>query len=93
MRFNEKCPKCEGRVFAVNTLAQQPNCYMPGTWTLSPVTLGSGQSLGWFETWMCLGCGYTEFYACGLTGVQQLAAQHPGQLRIVDATSKEGPYR
>jgi hypothetical protein len=49
--------------------------------------------LEYLETWMCLGCGYTDVYACGLTSVREYAAQYPDQLRIVDARPGHGPYR
>jgi hypothetical protein len=56
--------------------------------------LGSRKELGSFEAWICLGCGYTELYAQGLAGLEELAKKHPDQARIVDAGPPEqGPYR
>jgi predicted nucleic-acid-binding Zn-ribbon protein len=49
--------------------------------------------LGNLNLWICLGCGYSEMYAEGLAGIEELAQRCPDQLVIVDATSKQGPYR
>ena len=52
------------------------------------------KEVGNFETWICLGCGYTELYAGELKGIEELAKKHPEQVRIVDARPPEqGPYR
>jgi hypothetical protein len=54
----------------------------------------SMQKLGKFETWICVRCGYTEFYAYGPEDPEMLAKQFPEQLRIVDAEAPaQGPYR
>jgi hypothetical protein len=61
-----------------------------------PVAVGASwtKTLGAFETWICLGCGYTELYAHHLAGIEDLAADCPGELRIVDAgPPARGPYR
>jgi hypothetical protein len=55
---------------------------------------GGRMAYGTFETWICLGCGYTEFYAQGLEGIEGVARRHPDRLRIVDAQPQaQGPYR
>jgi predicted nucleic-acid-binding Zn-ribbon protein len=105
MRFSEKCPKCEGREFAVNTemLVSDYDGSRYKT-PLFAINLAKAAMLdrrsdlrqeerGFFEAWICLGCGYTELYAGGLDGVRELAAKYPEQLRIVDANNKDGPYR
>ena len=85
MKHTQKCPKCEGREFAVNTQEIAP---------INLTTHVDGDiKRGSFEAWICLGCGYSEFYARGLSGIRELAAKAPHQLRIVDATPKDGPYR
>jgi predicted nucleic-acid-binding Zn-ribbon protein len=56
-------------------------------------TYGEVKFLGSVDLWICLGCGYTEMYAEGLAGIEELAKHCPDQLTIVDATSKQGPYR
>ena len=95
MRLDEKCPKCLGRELAVHTNVEQlDRDSVNGARTALPGAVHDpGRSLGWFETWMCLGCGYTELYARGLTGIRELAAQYPDEWRIVDARTNEGPYR
>ncbi len=107
MRYSQKCPKCDGRVFAVNTEVRQAEQRSSNTTLLvSAITVGfpaergertwGGRvELGFFESWICLGCGYAEFYAqkCPLP-LETIAQQHPDRLRIVDATApKDGPYR
>jgi hypothetical protein len=52
--------------------------------------------LGRFEAWICIACGFTELYAedLGAVDVEELAAQHPDDVRIVDGASpKKGPFR
>jgi predicted nucleic-acid-binding Zn-ribbon protein len=104
MRSTHTCPKCAYKKFATTTEFRQPVHRSTATEPFFAVTLNETQGmpffgsstkpLGGFETWICLGCGYTEFYAHGLTGVEELAKQHPEQLRIVDARSPgQGPYR
>lgn len=49
---------------------------------------------GQFTSWICLGCGYTEFYAGNLDGIEALAASHPDKIRIIDAAPEsQGAYR
>jgi predicted nucleic-acid-binding Zn-ribbon protein len=106
MKSTETCPKCSKRKFLVTATWKQPEWHSCNvTQPVVAVTLeyeppkttfgsGSRPTLGCFETWICLECGYTEFYARGLAGVEDLAKQHPEQLSIVDATPPEqGPYR
>ncbi len=57
--------------------------------------MGSTPPVGYFETWTCLSCGYTEFYARGIpSNIGSIVEKHPDQLRIVDAEQPgHGPYR
>ena len=51
---------------------------------------------GRLESWICMGCGYVEFYAHGYSpeGFEELAEQFPDQFRVVDAEPKgQGPFR
>jgi predicted nucleic-acid-binding Zn-ribbon protein len=95
MRSSQTCPKCSGNKFAVTAEFRQPVHRSTATEPFFAVTLteeigrffgSSTAPRGGFETWICLGCGYTEFYAKGLDGIEELAKEHPEQLRIVDAT-------
>jgi predicted nucleic-acid-binding Zn-ribbon protein len=105
MRSTQTCPKCSGHKFVVNELRRHWQDALPAvTWAVrdSAGPLGDlmrlkhfePQEAGSFETWICLGCGYTELYACGLGRLEAVAKQYPDQLRIVDARPPEqGPYR
>jgi predicted nucleic-acid-binding Zn-ribbon protein len=99
MRATQTCPKCAGKKFAVTDEWRQPDeRALSGMLVVAAVTVEvynrRRKALGSFESWICLGCGYTELYAHGLQGVEALAQQHPEQLRIVDAGPPErGPYR
>jgi predicted nucleic-acid-binding Zn-ribbon protein len=106
MRLTQMCPKCSGKRFAVTAGFRQPDHYSSdSTCALPAITVALGPSpqeqshqgrvsYGFFETWICLPCGYTEFYAYGLEGIEKIARDHPDQVRIVDSTSPEqGPYR
>ncbi|XYI02568.1 hypothetical protein ACMHYB_23560 [Sorangium sp. So ce1128] len=52
---------------------------------------------GKFQTWVCLTCGYTEFYAHDLgdlAQIEQAVSPWSDQMRIVDATApQKGSYR
>jgi predicted nucleic-acid-binding Zn-ribbon protein len=95
MRATQTCPKCAGNKFAVTAEFRQPESRSIGARRFVAVILEKklGRFLGStttergsFESWICLGCGYTEFYAKALDGIEELAKEHPEQLRIVDAT-------
>jgi hypothetical protein len=100
MRATQTCPGCSGKKFAVTEEFRHLSGH--GHAPLRAVTVddklglfrgGMRTELGTFESWICLGCGYTEFYAKGLDGIGGLAEQFPEHLTIIDATSKRGPYR
>jgi predicted nucleic-acid-binding Zn-ribbon protein len=107
MRSTQTCPKCAGRKFAISEEFRQPDHATPNTTSPFPaITIvahrpaeertgpWARKTVGTFETWICVGCGYTEFYAKGLDDIEALAKQHPDRLRILDAGSvKQGPYR
>jgi predicted nucleic-acid-binding Zn-ribbon protein len=105
MKLTQKCPKCVGQKFAVTDEFRVPDQDSSNmTEPFPAVTINTHRdtqerspwdrkTMGTFETWICLGCGFTELYAKSLGGVEALAAQHPERLRIVDATPKDGPYR
>lgn len=101
MRTTQTCPKCLGKRFAVTDEFRQPDCETPNVTRPFPaftiVTDQRGlarETLGRFWTWICLGCGYTEFYAYDIEHVEELAKRWPDRLRIVDARPPaQGPYR
>jgi predicted nucleic-acid-binding Zn-ribbon protein len=102
MRSTQTCPECAGRKFAVSTEFRQPNGASSNTTVPFPAItvdvkggwVGDRKTTGRFEAWICVGCGYTTFYAYAFDHLEALAKQHPDQLRIVDAgPSTQGPYR
>jgi predicted nucleic-acid-binding Zn-ribbon protein len=107
MRTTQTCPKCSGKKFAVTDEFRQPDYDSSNvTRPFSAITIPTGSSsrgkcsyegrkaLGQFETWICVVCGYTEFYAYGLDDIEHVAKQYPDHLRIVDATPRgQGPFR
>ena len=102
MRSTQRCPKCGGHRFAVNTALRQPeehtsnatNLFRAITIDRNHLKDSTRMSTGHVETWICLGCGYMELYAYGLKNLAALAEQNPDQLRIIDARLPEqGPYR
>ncbi len=103
MRATQTCPKCTGRRFAVIAELRLPahdssNGIQPfpvATVETEGGWIAHGRvSVGHFETWVCHGCGYTEFYARDQRQLVQLAEQHPEQVRIVDASgAAQGPFR
>jgi predicted nucleic-acid-binding Zn-ribbon protein len=108
MRSTQTCPKCSGKRFAVAKEFRQGAAGSGRQdWTVpfhaiavptSAVSADEENSdgarkTGHFKTWICLDCGYTEFYAYGLAGIHELADKYPDRLSIVDATPTDGPYR
>ncbi len=101
MKATQTCPKCAGRRFSVTRELRVPStdgnhqtAALPALLVQNNSFFGSNAVLGTFEAWICLGCGYTELYAQGLAGVEELAGKHPDHTRIVDAGSPgQGPYR
>jgi predicted nucleic-acid-binding Zn-ribbon protein len=98
MRFTQKCSKCTGKRFGVIDEFVQPNADYNRPNAFAPVTFQHARdhmrTLGKFEVWICLACGYTEFYAKELGDVEAVAKQHPDQLRVIDATAPgQGSYR
>jgi predicted nucleic-acid-binding Zn-ribbon protein len=106
MKTSLHCPKCERKRFVILSGVEVPERMsrrlttpLPAIVVCTPGILGSevGESwteLGGFEVWICTGCGYTETYAHGLERIDELAANFPGQVRVLDAgISGRGPYR
>jgi predicted nucleic-acid-binding Zn-ribbon protein len=102
MRSTQTCPKCSGRKFAVNEVFRQaPTPHSTDTRPFRAITIDRAKphndtylATGYVESWICLGCGYMELYAYQIEHLKALAAEHPDQLRIVDAGAPEqGPYR
>lgn len=109
MRSTQMCPKCSGQKFAVTDDFRQtdydtvfPKAPLEFFAVTVPLQDHRNRSFGlhWrggtghFETWMCLGCGYTEFYAHGLEHIEEIAERWPDRVRIVDAgPGPQGPYR
>lgn len=97
MRHTQVCPKCNGRRFAV-----QPKFHIPshdssnGTERVPVAAVSTGwkrATLGHFEVWSCLRCGFTEFYAA-LGDMEAFAERFPDEVRIVDTTPpRSGPHR
>jgi predicted nucleic-acid-binding Zn-ribbon protein len=96
MRTTATCPKCSGKKILVAELRDDtgdfPHRARPVpvvAWNVGPIS-----TIGRFESWICAACGYTEFYAKDLGDVDELAAQLPNDVRIVDSASpKKGPFR
>lgn len=99
MRSTQTCPKCSGRKFAVSARFQVPEVGECPAIMAHTVTRSGMESIraGKFQTWMCLSCGYTEFYAYDLgdlAQIEQAVGTWSDQMRIVDATApQKGPYR
>ena len=100
MRSTQQCPKCSGQKFAVTEEFKTPHCDSPfRLQSFHPIAVmtrngNDWEGLGKFSAWICLGCGYTEFYARNLGNVVDLAQKYPDQLRIIDAEPPQrGPFR
>lgn len=101
MRSTLKCTKCSGQKFVVTDefcIPYRDKCeiepfpafvgQVKRGWAWHTVTQGA------FSTWVCLGCGYTEFYVCRPEGLETIAKGFPDRMRIIDAAAQEqGPFR
>jgi predicted nucleic-acid-binding Zn-ribbon protein len=88
MRFDQTCPKCSRQKFAVTeSFTATGGAFVP--------VIADLKRHGLFETWICLHCGFTEFYAHDLPhDIEEIIKQDSKHWRIVDATPPEkGPYR
>jgi predicted nucleic-acid-binding Zn-ribbon protein len=67
----------------------------PGTDAVTGATTNSDRAhMGRFESWICMGCGYTELYATDLEDVVRFAHRYPSLVRIHDAEPPTaGPFR
>lgn len=83
----EPCPKCSHTRFLVVAPFAAPDA--SDTWrsmTL-PVLCGhiddARQTAGSFHAYVCLSCGYTEWYATSLQALEKLASRLPG-CRVIE---------
>jgi predicted nucleic-acid-binding Zn-ribbon protein len=87
MRTRHLCPKCShNRIAHVPTIKDADHDRM----TVGPLSVWTGETTGDFEAWICLGCGYTEFY------VKRPEALRIDQLEgatVFESDPREGPYR
>lgn len=108
MRTTNTCPKChEKKLAVIGNVRHGP--YDPNNITIAipavtvalggeparyVVTADGREALGWVESWICIACGFTEFYAHSYKAedFDRLAREHPEQVRIVNAKPRE-PYR
>lgn len=112
MRSTQTCPKCTGKKFAITENIRLPDReYDTYTSVVPAVTLATGANVaprvggiqgggralfGRLSSWICVACGYTEFYthAYSVEGFEQLARQFPSEFRIVDGEPQgQGPFR
>jgi hypothetical protein len=100
MRTTATCPKCSGKKMMVVDVRQNPadprNQLVPAIAALPVIAFNAKQwlasaprMLGRFEAWICIACGFTELYAedLGAIDVEELAAQYPDDVRIVDGAA------
>jgi hypothetical protein len=85
----EPCPKCSHGRFLVVASVAVPDA--TDTWRLvtMPVVCGHvgdvRESAGTFHAYVCLSCGYTEWYATSLPALEKLASRVPGT-RVIEVT-------
>jgi predicted nucleic-acid-binding Zn-ribbon protein len=95
-----RCPKCAGKRIWVIEKFRVPGASAEGQ-PLAVVThqkearAGIFQSLranpqGYFEVFICDGCGYSEMWAGGLG---ELMEDPENGVRLLDTTAGQGPFR
>ena len=97
MRATQRCATCSGGRFAVNILRNLNRGSLPAVPAIVIENRKWSQVEEWhgyFETWICLACGRSEFFARDYGEIEALARKHPDQVRIVEVEPREqGPYR
>ena len=101
MRRNQQCPKCNGRRLWVVERFRIPAETAEGA--VLPVvphqseraaglfSLGAASPRGHFDLWICEGCGYSELWASGLSGLRHDPAR--GVRLVDDNADPQGPFR
>lgn len=93
LKRDHVCPNCDGR--KIWNVRRAP---APGQlgYTSLPVAEIDQEGAGNFETLVCAGCGYTEWYAKDIDAFGRFAGESsrfdPVAL-VDDAASSAGPYR
>jgi len=90
MKHNEKCVKCGcRRLLVIDEVREQHEFLMGTTFHVYNGQNKQGGS-GKFQVFVCLQCGYTEWYAYDL---EKLLQKLPADARIIDGNLSTGPYR
>jgi predicted nucleic-acid-binding Zn-ribbon protein len=106
MRTHSRCPKCTGTKIYVCDNAQSDcdNRNYSHPFSITVVLRGTDETggsrgsafrteVGQYETWICAGCGYTEWYAKDPEHLLEKLSKTPATgVRVVDSTAN-GPYR
>ena len=101
MRSSHVCPKCDGRRLYVcenrqpdhdssNIIKTLRVCTVPIDQETTGAEEGSSyrSEIGSFETWICAGCGFTEWYAQDPRHIiQRLATRGGSDVRVIDAAA------
>jgi predicted nucleic-acid-binding Zn-ribbon protein len=94
MRKTLQCPKCEGRkLWRIEEMRERGPSHAHteplGLDLVQKRWVGGMTSRGTFETFICAGCGYTEWYAHGL---EKLEADEKRGVHFID-TEPDGGLR
>ena len=104
MRINQACPKCHStQVWIIDSVVQPTSdsygmnplvvttAMMPETnWLVGPLRMSAGT----FEAWICVQCGFTEWYAKNANEKLAELAQLPDSgVRLLDTGAPRGPFR
>jgi predicted nucleic-acid-binding Zn-ribbon protein len=103
MKNTNTCPKCQSRQLWLIDQVNQPDVTRAGPGVPMRVTtagidtpLGGYYELeaGRFEAWVCVLCGFTEWYAKEANEVLAKLARYPGGgVRLIDTSGQRGPFR
>jgi predicted nucleic-acid-binding Zn-ribbon protein len=93
LRRDHVCPNCDGR--KIWTVRRAP---APGQlgYTALPVAEIDGEGTGRFETLVCGGCGYTEWYAMDIDAFARFAGEgskYDPVALVADPAKGDAPYR
>jgi predicted nucleic-acid-binding Zn-ribbon protein len=93
VKTSYECPKCSCRkIWRIEQINERPD----GTTTMHPTPLALAQegtmwrgyhSVGHFEVFLCSACGFTEWYADGLS---ELKPDPKHGIHLIDMTPQAG---
>lgn len=94
MKQQRQCPKCEScKLWVINPVAREHVTECTLTEPLGRFSSGATVRVGTFEAWICVACGFTEWYACDVNEGLAMLSHVPQSGVLYYNGIADGPYR